>query len=330
MNTDGLSYQTYVLYHKDPVKGFCLDGLGARYAAYTRFENRAHYIPVIYNTPFPLSDTLIEGSEIYILDFSYSREILEHVNSLAKKLVVLDHHKTAKDALKDLDYAEFDMWSSGCVMAWRYFNPGKSCPQILEHICENDLRRYKLPYTREIIHGLIYKLNEVSNDRKRVDIIESYVYRVSELHKARNMTELYEIGKIIRSAVSNRHKEIIGQDKVAICHFQGHRVGLYNCNQDVSEMGEAICDSAVLNVDFAMLYSVVANDRPNHNSRHDVVFELRSKKHEEGTNIDVGEIAKSMGGGGHENAAGFKLPLSDGLELVRRLLLFNKPENGLC
>lgn len=307
----------FVLYHRNPVKGFCLDGLGAYYAAHTTFKDRAEYIPVVYGKPFPLTDGEVEDSEIYILDFSYGRDILEHVNSLAKKLVVLDHHKTARDNLEGLSYAELDMESSGCVMAWRYFNPDTSCPQLLSHIEDYDLWRFELPHTREIIHGLTYKLNEVLNDKKRIDIIVSYTYAVSEFRKNYNLSELYDIGKIINCTVTNNHKKIIESGKVAITEFHDHRVGLYNCNENVSEMGEAINNSATLHVDFALLYSVTAENN--------VVFDLRSKKHHDGTSIDVGEIAKSMGGGGHRNAAGFTLLLTDGLELVRRLMLFNRP-----
>lgn len=308
MNTQN----TYVLYHRDPVKGFCLDGLGAYYAAYHHFGDNAEYIPVTYNTPFPLDDVAIENSDIYILDFSYSREILEHVNSLANRLVVLDHHKTAKSNLEGFDpggssHIEFDMKSSGCRMAWRYFNPDSACPQLLNHIEDYDLWKYDLQCTKEIIHGLTYKLNEITNDKKRILTFSSLNISLSEL---------YNIGSIIISNIRHNHRKIIESGNIVICEFEGYRVGLYNCNEHVSEMGEAIYNSATLHVDFAMMYSVLPDNT--------VVFSLRSKKHKDGLSIDVGEIAKTRGGGGHENASGFTLPLVNGFNLLSELLRFNR------
>lgn len=305
--------KTYVLYHRNPVKGFCLDGLGAYYAAYTFFENKAEYIGVVYDTPFPLSDDLIEDSEIYILDFSYTREILEHVHSLANKLVVLDHHKTAKEALEGLDYAEFDMESSGCVMAWRYFNPDKYCPLLLEHIQDYDLWRFKLPYTKEIIYGLTYFFNEKINDTARIRAMSEYIDEPKKPNpNTITLNKLYDVGKIIASNYSHSQKRIVSAGDVTICDFKGYRTGFYNCNVDVSGMAEAIYNSAELHVDIAMLYSITKDKK--------IVFELRSKKYDNSPGVDVGSIAREMGGGGHQNAAGFTLPFLDGSFLLYELL----------
>lgn len=92
---------TYVLYH-----GNCYDGFGAAYAAWRVFGDDATYIPVVYGQPFPPEVPV--GATVYILDFSYPRdELIEH-HGWSKKLVVLDHHATARDALtriaRDLAY----------------------------------------------------------------------------------------------------------------------------------------------------------------------------------------------------------------------------------
>jgi hypothetical protein len=78
----------YVLYHAN-----CVDGLGSRLAAWLALKDTALYFPVDYHKPIP---AIPDGSEVYILDFSYPREVLEEMNARMSKLLVLDHHKPKK------------------------------------------------------------------------------------------------------------------------------------------------------------------------------------------------------------------------------------------
>ena len=85
-----------VIYHAD-----CTDGFGAAFAAWLKLGDEAEYLPMRYGQaklhealPFnPLN------REIYILDFSFERQIMEFIFKDAKRVVWLDHHKTA-----------FEMW----------------------------------------------------------------------------------------------------------------------------------------------------------------------------------------------------------------------------
>ena len=92
----------YVLYHSP-----CIDGFTAAYAAWTKFGNDhlVTYVPCRYHEPLP---EIEDGSHVYILDFSYPREILVE---LAERclLVVIDHHESAQKDLEGLSFAHFDM-----------------------------------------------------------------------------------------------------------------------------------------------------------------------------------------------------------------------------
>ena len=96
-----------VLYHAG-----CHDGFGAAWAAHQKFGDSAEYTAVQYGQDPP---NIEAGSEVYIVDFSYPRPILEALNKKMSKLVVLDHHDTARKELEGLDYATFDMDKSGAV-----------------------------------------------------------------------------------------------------------------------------------------------------------------------------------------------------------------------
>jgi oligoribonuclease NrnB/cAMP/cGMP phosphodiesterase (DHH superfamily) len=157
------------LYHSD-----CLDGFGAAFALWLYYKKRyAHlpsppslsFMPVKYGEAFPAEPE--PGDVIYILDFSFPREVLE-LHAQDKKIVVIDHHKTAAENLRRLPsspiplsptgiVAHFDMNKSGAVMAWEYFFPDEPVPMLLQHIQDRDLWRFEIPGTRELTEALFYR-----------------------------------------------------------------------------------------------------------------------------------------------------------------------------
>lgn len=107
-----------VLYH-----GNCFDGIASAWAAWKKFGDNAKYVPVTYpndKLPVLLLDTDIEA--VYIVDFSFKRDLLLALKERVNKLVVLDHHKTAEADLKRLDFCIFDMEKSGARLTWEYFH----------------------------------------------------------------------------------------------------------------------------------------------------------------------------------------------------------------
>lgn len=147
--------KTFIIYHNN-----CTDGLGAQYAAWKKYGERATYIPANYGKPFPPQVTLDKNSEVYIIDFSYTKEILDDVNSKVGKLMVIDHHKTAKEALEGVEYAVFDMDKSGAVLAWEYFHNSPP-PELLQYIQDRDLWKWKLENTKHMLNALSIHGNDV-------------------------------------------------------------------------------------------------------------------------------------------------------------------------
>src|SRR3989344_3538970 len=104
-----------VIYHGD-----CRDGGGGAYAAWKHFGDKAEYIPTYYG--FNRLDRL-EGNEVYAIDFCYKKEEIGEIESRALKLVVLDHHISAKESIELTKNHVFDLNHSGAVIAWNYFHP---------------------------------------------------------------------------------------------------------------------------------------------------------------------------------------------------------------
>lgn len=138
--------KTYVLYHAN-----CPDGAGAALAyatAKTLDEvNATEFVPVNYKQPPP---DIEAGAEVYILDFSYPRPVLEALHAKCTRLQVLDHHATAQEALAGLPYCEFDMNRSGAVMAYQHFHPGEQVPEFFLYLQDRDLWQWRLDGSREV------------------------------------------------------------------------------------------------------------------------------------------------------------------------------------
>jgi len=134
-----------VLYHAN-----CPDGFGAALAAWLKFGAAADYIPVNYGAPPP---EIQDGNDVFIVDFSYPRPVLEDM-SKRYRLRVLDHHHTAEQDLAGLAFARFDMTKSGARMAWEFFHPERPVPDLIRYVEDRDLWRFALPESREVSAAL--------------------------------------------------------------------------------------------------------------------------------------------------------------------------------
>ena len=155
-----------VIYHGNG----CADGFGAAFAAWLRFGDEAEYLPMEYGATynFDLSGVVvnhvgyeINEREVFILDFSFPREVMDDIFVHAKRVVWLDHHKTAFEMmdrtpgeLYRVHDAEqciiLDNNKSGALLAWEYFHPGTEVPKLIQHIDDRDRWVFALPGSKEL------------------------------------------------------------------------------------------------------------------------------------------------------------------------------------
>lgn len=264
----------YVLYHAS-----CPDGFGAALAAWTRYRDDAKYIPVQYGEPLP---EIEDGSEVYIVDFSYDRETLLSLKSRVETLVVLDHHKTARDALAGLDFATFDMDKSGAVLAWQYFHPGCATPSLFLLLQDRDLWKWELPNSR----ACSAYFSVIPRDFNAWNIL------LSESMDCRH-GHWVDKGEAILAAQAIQASSLC--DHAITANVRGYSVPSVNSPLLQSEIGEELC-KRFPDAPFAAVFF--------HLGGKEVVWSLRSRN-----GFDVSAVAKSMGGGGHPAAAGFKIPI---------------------
>jgi len=265
-----------VIYH-----GNCQDGFTAAWAVWVAHPDWDFY-PAKHGDPPP---DLTGRETIYMVDFSYKRPVILEMATPERSIVILDHHKTAQAGLVDLPSnvsVTFDMDKSGARLAWEAFHPEEMIPIIVKRVEDRDLWRFRYSDTKAISAYIFSQdydfegwnfIAKMLEDKHDLEEIEGYG-NVLLQKQAKDTAEL----------LANKFKIVIGGHEVWTCNLP------YTFSSDAGNIlaqGEPFGSTFYLDGGFAH-------------------FSLRST--EDG--LDVSEIAKSYGGGGHQHAAGFKTPLS--------------------
>lgn len=265
--------KTYILHHNDA------DGFGAAYSAWKKFGFKdTHYLPIDYGWTFP---DLEDGSDVFILDFSIPRELLDALAARMNSVQILDHHKSAMLKLGNHPNAFFDMNRSGAGIAWDYFNPGVPRPDFINYIEDQDLNRLALPESEQVRTSLLVI----------PQTLEDFIVG-SEMPIYERVKEGYILQKQIQynlvRGLEYTHTIQIDEFKmlcVNVCLHQSN----YG-TELLKTVGAADCD-------FAGVWYRVNQDM--------IKFSCRSKK-----DFDVSLVCERFKGGGHPQAAGFEIPVS--------------------
>ncbi len=259
--------KTLVIYHGD-----CIDGFTAAWVASKKFDSPI-FKPAKYGEDAPMQ-LIDDKTDVYILDFSYARDVLIDIESRSSSTLVLDHHKTAEENLHGLDFCEFDMNRSGAGMTWdRLTRKPRERPWLVNYVQDRDLWRFELPDSKAI-NAYIGATEQTFNS-----------WGALAKEKVRNVKQGgYAILKYIEQYVY----EIIGS-LTRWVEFERHKVPVVNAPfKGISEVLGFLASEAV----FAMGWWQESSGQ--------FQYSLRSRG-----DFDVSEIARKYGGGGHKNAAGF-------------------------
>lgn len=281
-----------VFYHAN-----CMDGMGAAWAfRHTRGKEykECFYYPVKYGEtpPVHVRDSMVEGTDLFIVDFSYPKAELHCLCDMFDNVWVLDHHKTAQADLTADWYVKpenlritFDMNRSGAGLVWDTFAP-KDWPrsQLISYIEDRDLWKFQMYQSKEINAYIAAHDLELAEYDKIHQKISANQYHCSEIGTYLLRAHQKHVHSIVKSCT----REIsINGIKGLVC----------NCSpMFASDVGNELVK---LSGTYGATYY--------HGSDDSVYFSLRS----EDGKVDVSELAKKFGGGGHRNASGFvmKKPL---------------------
>lgn len=303
---------TLCIYH-----GNCADGFGAAWAVREALGDDVEFHAGVYQDPPPD----VTGREVFIVDFSYPYDVLCEMSFKAKRIAIIDHHKTAQEALSRLPqftdkepdgtygpdlnsaWAEcelhnmpyiaacFDMERSGAGLTWDVFHPGKPRPKLIDHIEDRDLWRFNLPNTREIqaaIFSLPYEF-DAWDPWFRTDDLSQLVTEGAAIER-KHHKDVAELTQVVTRPMKLRAPWLDGPAPADLGFVVVPMANLpYTLTSDA---GHLLCGDEH---PFAGCYWDTPEGR---------VFSLRSREN----GADVGEVAKQYGGGGHKHASGFRVP----------------------
>ncbi len=285
-----------VIYH-----GNCADGFSAAWVFHNRAPDHYDFHAGVYGEAPPD----VTGRDVYLVDFSYKRDVVKAMCETATCVTLIDHHVTA---IEDLTKPNSDGWTpnnffhytdinrSGAMLAWEFFHPNHIAdppPLLLGHIQDRDLWRFKLPNTREISAAIF-----------------SYAYTFETWDKLMSATGLELLNMSVQGAAIERkhHKDIAELVKVTKRYiafddkYSLVRAPVCSLPHTLSsDAGHLMCEQELKNTPAILVDSIFAAcywDTKTHR-----VFSLRSLE----GGRDVSEVAKHFGGGGHKHAAGFSV-----------------------
>lgn len=313
-----------VIYHAN-----CADGFGAAFAAWLKFGEEVEYVPMQYGVGTTVANLNslyppLRDHEIYILDFSLPKTEMDWLFDNAKRVVWLDHHKTAFEmwckeyypgklytqplvdtASSRADNNDFRHTiilndnKSGAMIAWEYFHPGKEIPMLIKHIDDYDRWQFKLEGTNEFNKAL-------------------WSYAPWGFEQWKNWafsTSIVNLLKDTGAAILRAHKQnvraVVEGTARSCCLFSppdtifnpNPPTGLAaNCSPHLaSDVGHELANRSGT---YGLLWHI--------NKDGKCICSLRSNG-----DYDVSAIAKVFGGGGHKNAAGFEVDIQTLLEWIK-------------
>lgn len=269
--------------------GNCHDGFCAAWL-FRRAHPEAELIPAFYGQPIKTAP----DDDVFFLDFCPPRHELHGLQ--ARSITVIDHHKTTPDRVLDWHpavpiHVYYDSNYSGARMTQGYLKaPGS---WLIDYTEDRDLWRWKLPHSKAVNAWLrSYPLDFDVWDRLLADHPdETY------------LTDRVEEGEAILRMEARVVEEHVKQAREIA--FDGHRCLYVNATTLFSEIAGELAERAPIGACY--------RDRADGLRS----WSLRS------TSVDVSEVAKHRGGGGHRNAAGFEWrpgPSAEAMELREAVL----------
>lgn len=274
----------------------CPDGLGAAWAVRQAWGDAAEFRARGHDDTIDTDD--LDGVQVAYVDFAPSTDELIVLAETTAQLIVLDHHVSSRDRIEAdtaVDNAiegrghhiHFDLEHSGAVLAWNYFLPDEAVPDLLRYVEDQDLWSWKLPRSHEVNAAIgSYPLDFETWD---------------ELGRRRAIDLASEGEPLVRA---NRTEVERMLHAGAGLWIQGQRVETVNASTNRSAIGHELAKRSRYGRPWGCVYRITG-DR--------VWATLYSIG-----DFDVSEIASSLGGGGHRNAAGFSVQLRTWLRMLHR------------
>lgn len=271
--------------------GGCIDGTTSAAVLLRRFPS-AQVFPLSHgftdedleliktNIPSDTSSTII-----YTIDCALG---VEYFLNLGYQVVTLDHHITGKEYFESLAKTNprytfvFDITKSGSSLAWSYFFPNLEVPRVVTLVEDGDLWTLK--------YG-----DETKGITNYLSILRGKPEEVLPLFEG-IPADVTLTGKIISDFSATLIEHYTSKAQPLILNIGEHKAQVYNITDFQSDCGSILSRQNSCAVG---LFSIKGDQ---------VRFSFRSTDENSPSALDLATV---LGGGGHRNSAGARLPLKD-------------------
>jgi len=261
-------------YHTD------MDGKCAG-AIVKKMFGRGEYRPINYKDEFPFGE-IEKNEDVVIVDFSLQGDgDFERLLEITERVVWIDHHKTAIEKHAHLEGRIDGIRRdgiSGCELAWEYFYQNRPVPQVVRLLGDYDIWAFNYgDDTEHLQSGIrLYSTDAESLNWNRW------------LSPDYEPKEEIEAGRIATKYRDSYYAGLVKEWSFRTT-FEGHPAIACNACSVSSQLFDTADGEFDLMIPFAF-------------DGGQWTISLYTTK--EG--VDVSEIAKKYGGGGHNQAAGFQ------------------------
>lgn len=281
------------MYHSDNdgrAAGFWVNHIAKHYDGYIK-----EFIPINYGMKFPMED-IKPNEQVYIVDYSIQPDEMRELLKITNDVTWIDHHVTAIEKYKDFEIPIRGIrynGIAGCMLTYCYLrhmtNNGEGEITPFEHWMVN----HAPLFTKLIADYDVWTFEYGDNTRK--------FYMGFELHDKEPedsiWDEMYRDTYIVHKIIKDGELLIRYRDKDAESYcksygyeleFEGYKCFVMNRGMCGSDHFKSVDDGT-----YDMFIGYAYDGKLYR-------YSLRS------ASIDVSEIAKKYGGGGHKGAAGFE------------------------
>lgn len=236
---------------------------------------------MVHGDPLP-REAIQAADTVVVVDFCLPPEDMRRIAG-ERELIWIDHHITAIEELHQ-DSQGWpgirDISEAACVLTWRCFFLDQPLPRAVVLVGDRDIWRWAEADTGPFDEGLHQEDTSPTNDALWVPLLDDDPQLVAAL---------IERGRVLRDARLKEIRRQVEKHGFPVI-FDGHRTLAIN-QRGSGEMG--VCGQEL---GYPLVYCYV-DGRQNGGLFTFVTLYSSS--------IDVSEIARRYGGGGHRGAAGF-------------------------
>ena len=282
-----------------------LDGVSCEILGKIAFEEDIDVVRCNYGDIDAKVEEFINSTEeydkLFITDISVNKEIADKLLSISDKVILLDHHKTAL-WLNEYPYALVQVEDEsvgkmcGAYLFYEYlkknhkeFDDTPALKLFIDYVRMYDTWEWKEKYDNIIPK----RLNDLMYIDGPNEFIDKMTYRLGNNLFILDDTDLMKLQieqTYINSYIAQKNETLMVNDDL----FPEYTVGITFADKYISELGNRLCELHP-ELDFVVLINMST-----------LTVSYRTVKDD----LDLSDIAKGFGGGGHPKASGSRFDAS--------------------